>query len=109
MIEELLKILNLFDNSPFYEYENIIKNNKYKKLKKYCQYAKSKKNTNDFYYYLGNAFCCVEKNYEEAIKYYKMAIDKNNSSAMNNLGRYYDNIEENYEEIIQAWKEHFKV
>jgi hypothetical protein len=49
MIKELLKVLNLLDNSSLDEHEKIIKNNKYKKLKKYCQYAKSKKNT-EYYY-----------------------------------------------------------
>jgi TPR repeat protein len=33
-----------------------------------------------------------------------MAIDKNNSSAMNNLGKYYDSIEKNYGEAIKYYK-----
>ena len=38
-----------------------------------------------------------EKNYELGKKYYLSAIDKNNSTAMNNLGFYYANIEKNYD------------
>jgi len=49
----------------------------------------------------------VEQDYEEAIKYYKMAIEKGNGKAMNNLGRIYyngDYAEQNYEEAIKYYK-----
>jgi TPR repeat protein len=47
---------------------------------------------------LGNYYYNIEKNYEEAKKYFHMAIDNGESTAMNNLGIYYENIEKNYEE-----------
>jgi len=49
----------------------------------------------------------VEQNYEKAIKYYKMAIEGCNGSAMYNLGNMYYNgkgLEQNYEESIKYYK-----
>lgn len=44
----------------------------------------------NLYIHIGN-FHCINKNYDEMIKYYKMAIDKGNSEAMYQLGLYYRN------------------
>jgi TPR repeat protein len=49
----------------------------------------------------------VEQNGEEAIKYYKMAIEKGDCHAMNNLGYMYYNgkgVERNYDEAIKYYK-----
>jgi TPR repeat protein len=46
---------------------------------------------------LGDYYVDIEKNYDEAIKYYLMAIENGNSDAMNNLGYYYENYEINYD------------
>jgi TPR repeat protein len=40
----------------------------------------------------------IEENYEEAKKYYMMAVELGHSNAMYNLGFYYNKIEKNYEE-----------
>ena len=40
----------------------------------------------------------VTKNYEEAKKYYLLAIEKGNIAGMNGLGLYFENIEKNYDE-----------
>ena len=47
-------------------------------------------------YKLGNFYYKTEQNYELAKKYYLMAIDKNNSDAMNHLGNLYYEIEHDY-------------
>ncbi len=47
----------------------------------------------------GNYHKNIEKNYDEMKKYYLMAIELNNSSAMNNLATYYQYIEINYDEM----------
>ena len=46
---------------------------------------------------LGVYYHFIEKNYELAKIYYVIAIDNNNSYAMNNLGYYYQYIEKNSE------------
>jgi hypothetical protein len=49
----------------------------------------------------------VEQNYSEAIKYYKMAIEKGEERAMYNLGYMYENgkgVERNYEEAIKYYE-----
>jgi hypothetical protein len=46
---------------------------------------------------LGNHFNSVEKDTELMKKYYLMAIEQGNSSAMYNLGYHYDEVEKNYE------------
>lgn len=43
-----------------------------------------------YYYY-------IKKNYELSVKYFLMAVDLDNSNAMNNLGMYYYQIDNNYE------------
>jgi Tfp pilus assembly protein PilF len=44
-----------------------------------------------WYFYLGYYYSSIG-DIENMLKYYKMAIDKGNSSAMNNLGNYYSSI-----------------
>jgi len=46
---------------------------------------------------IGVYYNFIEINYDEAKKYYMMAIEKGNNYAMNNLGCYYHFIEKNYE------------
>ena len=56
-------------------------------------------------YQCGNG---VEQNIEEAIKYYKMAVEKGDIDAMYNLGSMYqygDGVEQNYEEAIELYQE----
>ena len=40
------------------------------------------------------------KKYDQAIKYYQMAIDKGNTMAMNNMGWYYYDITKDYPEVL---------
>jgi len=49
---------------------------------------------------LGYYYYRIEKNYDEMKKYYMLAIEKCNSTAMNNLGHYYQTIEKNIETNI---------
>ena len=51
----------------------------------------------EFYYYGIYYYEDIEKDYDLMKKYYLMAIDLNNSCAMNNLGVYYQNIEKDYD------------
>ena len=49
----------------------------------------------------------VEKNYEEAVKWYKKAAEKGDASAMNNLGHCYyygEGVEKNYEEAVKWYR-----
>jgi len=46
----------------------------------------------------------LKKKYDEAKKYYMMAIEKDNAYAMNHLVHYYHYIEKNYEEAIKYYK-----
>jgi TPR repeat protein len=59
-------------------------------------------NTDKYYLYVGWYYDNMKHNYEEAIKYYLLAIDKGNYIAMNNLAHYY-NVENNYKEAIKYW------
>jgi len=49
------------------------------------------------YFYYGVYYQYTEKNYDLMKKYYLMAIELNDSNAMNNLGYYYQYIEKNYD------------
>mgnify|MGYP000684061917 CR=1 FL=1 len=49
--------------------------------------------------YVGLYHRHITKNYEEMKKYYLRAIEKGDSTAMNNLGLYHENITKNYEEM----------
>ena len=57
-----------------------------------------------YYNFIGIYYYEIEKNYSEAVKYYKMAIKLNHSNAMNNLAVYYDDIEKNYPEAVKYYK-----
>ena len=52
----------------------------------------------DKLFWNGNYYRNIKRNYDEMKKYYLMAIDLNNSDAMNKLGIYYQIIEKNYDE-----------
>lgn len=52
-------------------------------------------------YLLAGHFKNVEKNYEQAVQYYLMAIEKGSTEAMNDLACYYCNVEKNYEKTVQ--------
>ena len=82
MIDKLLNVIELFNNSNLWKAEDILRQNEYKKLMKYCKYSKNKKNKMYIYFYLGIAHHYVEKNYEEAKKYYIMAAEKGNPNAI---------------------------
>src|SRR5690606_597517 len=45
----------------------------------------------------------IEKDYEQAKKYYLMAIDRGNNKAMNNLAQYYKTIEKDYNELYNLY------
>lgn len=98
MIEKLIKVLNTFNASDASDAKTVIINNGYKQLKNYCKYAKSNKNKTHFYFYLAIVYHWIEQNYDEAKKYYLMAIDKNNVDAMVDFGYYFEKIEKNYTE-----------
>ncbi len=54
-------------------------------------------------YKLGNYYNKIERNYTEAIKYYKMASCRGDSDAMNELGYYYDDNMRKYEEAVKYY------
>jgi len=74
----LEKIYNLF--------KNIFKNNIFEEP-----------STDIEYFYYGVYYETIGKNYDLMKKYYLMAIELNNSKAMNNLAGYYQYIEKNYD------------
>ena len=53
----------------------------------------------NYYYFIGIFFRCdkIWKNYDLMKQYYLIAIEKNNTGAMNKLGCYYYSIEKNYD------------
>ena len=53
---------------------------------------------------IGDYYETIEKNYDEAEKYYIMAIEKCNDKSMNNLGLYYETIEKKYNKAKIAIK-----
>ena len=75
------EILDIFNNNNIEEYTN----------------------NENLFSWIGIYYQEIEKDYDKMKEYYLMAIDKDDSDAMNNLGHYYEEIEKN----IDKMKEHF--
>ena len=57
-----------------------------------------------YYRFIGIYYDTIEKNYSEAVKYYKMAISFGDSNAMFHLAMYYNDTEKNYSEAVKYYK-----
>ena len=57
-----------------------------------------------YYRFIGIYYDTIEKNYSEAVKYYKMAISFGDSNAMFHLAMYYNDTEKNYSEAVRYYK-----
>ena len=93
-------------------YELFCANKNYAIYKKLFDYCIAHRETDDskILYLLGRMYRKgkgVEKNFDEAIKYYEMAIEKGNDCAMFGLGRMYyiaKGVEQNFEKVIKYYK-----
>jgi TPR repeat protein len=86
----LIEKISTKTHNEIFEYLN---NKYYFHLKK--KILKNPKKSLNQKVFIGFFFHLVEKNYEEAKKYYLIAIDKGSSTAMNKLASYYEDIEKN--------------
>jgi hypothetical protein len=93
--------LNMYDEYSYtscYKYLNFVINSEYSDM------------DGLFVFLIGCMYCnnvIFERNYQEAVKYYKMAIEKGHHIAMYNLGHMYQNsigTEKNYLEAIKYYK-----
>jgi tetratricopeptide (TPR) repeat protein len=110
---KLFEIIKLFDDLPIDNIKNdirdILQKNGYKELKEYFLYRKSFKYKNikryddSVNYYLGIVYHFVEDKYDDAVKFYLMAIDKEHSGAMYNLANFYFNIDRNYDYAVKYY------